>query len=336
MKLITFVIPSYNSEEYLHYALDSLIPGGEDIEVLVIDDGSKDNTLKIAKEYETKYPNIFKAIHQENKGHGGVINNGIKLATGKYFKVLDSDDWVDTDALKTILSFIKENDEPDLILANYTYYQGRENRGKTIRYKHFIQENKVITFNEVKRLPLQDNITLHSAIYKTEIIRKAKVELPEHMSYEDNLFVYYPMPFVNKLIYFDVSLYSYLIGRAGQSMEQKNLVKKYKDFIYCGNKIFNLYDITKYKKTNKGLYRIMMHHLVLNCILAVIHSRMNNTKEAKANLKKYMQDLKLSNKKQFRKVRRSFQFWCMSRPTIFGYLQMRFNLWLAHKVVKYN
>ena len=336
MKLLTFVVPSYNSEEYLHYALDSLIVGGDEIEVLVIDDGSKDNTLKIAKEYENKYPNIFRAVHQENKGHGGVINNGISLAKGKYFKVLDSDDWVDASSLKKIISFIRENDEPDLILTNYTYYQGRENKGLTIKFNHFIKEEKVVTFNEVKRFALQDNITLHSAMYKTEIIRKAKVELPEHRSYEDNLFVYYPLPFVKKLIYFNTSLYSYLIGRVGQSMEQKNLVKKYSDFIYCGEKIFNLYDITKYKKTNKGLYRIMLHHLALNCMLAVIHARTNNSKEAKVAYKQFIRNAKKSNKKQFQAVNRSFGYWSISRPTIFGYLQMRFCVWFAHKVVKYN
>lgn len=336
MKLITFVVPSYNSENYLHYALDSLISGGDEIEVLIIDDGSKDNTLKIAKQYEEKYPNIFRAIHQENTGHGGVINNGIKIATGKYFKVLDSDDWVDTNSLKEILSFIRNDDEPDLILTNYTYYQGRENRGKTIRFNRFIKERTKVTFNDVKRFALQDNITLHSAMYKTEIIKKANVSLPCHMSYEDNLFVYYPLPYVKKLIYFNLSLYSYLIGRVGQSMEQKNLLKRYADFIYCGEKVFNLYDITKYKKTDKGLYRIMLHHLVLNCMFVAIYSRTNGSKEAKLAYKKFKQNARKNNKKQFKTVNRSFGYWVLSRPTFIGYIQMKINVWIAHKVVKYN
>ena len=336
MKLISFVVPSYNSQEYLHYALDSLICGGDEIEVLIIDDGSKDDTLKIAQEYEKKYPNIFKAVHQENKGHGGGINNGLSLAKGKYFKVLDSDDWVDQDSLKEILSFIRNNDEPDLILANYVYYQGRENKGLTIKFNRYIEEKKVVTFDKVKPFLLHNNITLHSAIYKTSILKEAKVELPEHRSYEDNLFVYYPLPFVKKLVYINTPLYCYLIGREGQSMEQKNLVKKYYDFIYCGDKIFNLYDITKYKKTDKGLYRIMIHHLTLNCMLAVIHSRFNGSKEAVSQYKDFIKMAKKNNPKQFKAVNRRFGFWCISRSTIFGYLLMRFNVWVAHKVVKYN
>ena len=336
MKLITFVVPSYNSQEYLHYALDSLIPGGDEIEVLIINDGSKDDTLLVAKEYEKKYPNIFKAVNQENKGHGGGINTGLSLATGKYFKVLDSDDWVDSTALKKVLSFIKKSDEPDLIIANYVYYQGRENRGFTVKFNRFMEEEKVITFNEVKKFPLQNNITLHSAMYKTEVLKQAKVILPEHRSFEDNLFVYYPLPYVKKLVYINTTLYCYLIGRTGQSMEQSNLVKKYYDFIYCGQKIFNLYDITKFKKENKGLYRIMLHHLTLNCMLAVIHSRYNGSNEAKESYKNFLKESKTNNKKQFKAVSRRFGFWCVSRRTIFGYLLMKFNVWVAHKIVKYN
>ena len=104
--LITFAIPSYNSEEYLHIALDSLLGHEEEIEVLVIDDGSKDQTLKIAETYAEKYPNII-PIHQENKGHGGAINTAVEHAKGLYFKVLDSDDWVNKDALSALLEDIK-------------------------------------------------------------------------------------------------------------------------------------------------------------------------------------------------------------------------------------
>ena len=108
LKLITFGVPCYNSEEYMSHCIDSLLIGGEDIEIVIINDGSKDNTLKIAKEYEKKYPNIIKVVDKENGGHGSGVNKGLELATGLYYKVVDSDDWADENSLKEILQKIKE------------------------------------------------------------------------------------------------------------------------------------------------------------------------------------------------------------------------------------
>ena len=98
MKLLTFAIPSYNSQDYMEHCILSLLPGGDDVEILIVDDGSKDRTAEIADEYERKYPGIVRAIHQENGGHGEAVNAGIRNATGLFFKVVDSDDWVDYEA----------------------------------------------------------------------------------------------------------------------------------------------------------------------------------------------------------------------------------------------
>ena len=92
MKLLSFAIPCYNSESYMRNCIESILPGGEDVEIIIVDDGSKDKTAEIADEYQKKYPTIVKAIHQENGGHGEAVNTGIKNATGLYFKVVDSDD----------------------------------------------------------------------------------------------------------------------------------------------------------------------------------------------------------------------------------------------------
>ena len=108
MKLLTFTIPCYNSQDYMRHCIESILPGGEDVEILIVDDGSKDDTAAIADEYAEKYPTIVKAIHQENGGHGEAVNAGIRNATGLYFKVVDSDDWVDAEAYQKILAFLKE------------------------------------------------------------------------------------------------------------------------------------------------------------------------------------------------------------------------------------
>ena len=104
MKLLTFAIPSYNSQDYMEHCIESLLPGGEDVEILIVDDGSKDNTAEIADSYERKYPGIVRAIHQENGGHGEAVNAGIRNATGLFFKVVDSDGWVDYEAYRKVLA----------------------------------------------------------------------------------------------------------------------------------------------------------------------------------------------------------------------------------------
>ena len=103
MKLLSFVVPCYNSQEYMRHCIDTLLPGGEDVEILIVNDGSSDQTADIANEYEKKYPTICRAIHQPNKGHGGAVNAGIANASGIYLKVVDSDDWVNRAAYEKIL-----------------------------------------------------------------------------------------------------------------------------------------------------------------------------------------------------------------------------------------
>ena len=123
MKLLTFAIPCYNSQDYMENCIKSLLPGGDDVEILIIDDGSKDSTGDIADAYEKKYPGIIRATHQVNGGHGEAVNAGIRNATGLYFKVVDSDDWVDEEAYKKILDKLREltggNQTLDMFIANY-------------------------------------------------------------------------------------------------------------------------------------------------------------------------------------------------------------------------
>lgn len=125
MKLLSVVIPCYNSQEYMKYCIESLLPGGEDVELLIVNDGSSDKTTEIANEYAKAYPSIIRAIHQINGGHGEAVNTGIKNATGLYLKVVDSDDWVDTRAYLKILNILKEftneNKSIDMFISNFVY-----------------------------------------------------------------------------------------------------------------------------------------------------------------------------------------------------------------------
>ena len=104
MKLLSVAVPCYNSQDYMEKCINSILVGGEDVEILIVDDGSTDKTAEIADKYERDYPEIVRAIHKENGGHGDAVNTGYRNATGKYFKVCDSDDWLDVKACELLVN----------------------------------------------------------------------------------------------------------------------------------------------------------------------------------------------------------------------------------------
>src|SRR5574344_249326 len=336
-KLITFVIPAYNSAPYLHFAVDSLLPFGEQIEVLIIDDGSKDETGAIADDYAKTYP-FIRAIHQPNGGHGEGINHGLKEAQGLYFKVLDSDDWVDEDALRKLLHHITtHNAWADLYLTNYVYWQGRNHRGQVISYRYlFWGKQRDGSWKNLRNFKYSSNITLHSAMYKTSVLREAKVHCPQHVSYEDNYFVYAPMPFVRNISYVDADLYQYLIGREGQSMENTTCIRKYFDFIVDGQLIFDAADLIKIRKENHALFRAMYHHLLLNFVMVPTFARLNGSPEAKEDLKAFWAHCRNSNPRFYRFVRSHWALISLTMPGKAGVKAVKFDYKLAHKLVKCN
>ena len=155
MKLMTFAIPCYNSQDYMENCIKSLLPGGDDVEILIIDDGSKDSTGDIADAYEKKYPGIIRAIHQVNGGHGEAVNAGIRNATGLYFKVVDSDDWVDGEAYKKILDKLREltggNQTLDMFIANYVYEKEGVRHKKVMHYTN-LPKDQIFTSSDCYRI----------------------------------------------------------------------------------------------------------------------------------------------------------------------------------------
>lgn len=125
MKLLSIAIPCYNSAAYMRKCVDSLLPGGEDVEIIIVNDGSKDDTPVIAEEYRERFPSIVKVVNKENGGHGSAVNAGIEQASGLYFKVVDSDDWVSQSAYIQILNKLKEllrgGNSIDMFISNFVY-----------------------------------------------------------------------------------------------------------------------------------------------------------------------------------------------------------------------
>lgn len=224
-KEITFVIPCYNSADYMDHCIDSILRGQGDIEIIIVNDGStRDNTAEKADQWAAQQPGVIKVIHQENKGHGGAVMAGLREASGVYFKVVDSDDWLDPVALNLMLSklrhFISSGSPVDLVVANYVYEHTNSGTQKVIRYRHMMPKNRIFTWNELGFSGPGQNILMHAATFRTQILRDSGVELPEHTFYVDNIFVYVPLPSVQTLYYLPVNLYRYFIGRDDQSVNE--------------------------------------------------------------------------------------------------------------------
>ncbi|MEE1114769.1 MAG: glycosyltransferase family 2 protein [Eubacterium sp.] len=230
MKLLSVTVPCYNSEGYMRHCIESLLPGGEDVEILIVDDGSvKDRTAEIADEYQEKYPTIVRAIHQENKGHGGAVNTGIENATGIYFKVVDSDDWVDAAAYQKVLAAIRKivrgPEAVDVIFSNYVYNKESSKRKNFVmRYQKFFPQDKVFGWDEMKHMDPYHYVLMHSIIYRTDLLREVGLKLPEHTFYVDNLYAYIPFSKVRTMYYCYCNLYQYFIGRADQSVNETVMI----------------------------------------------------------------------------------------------------------------
>ena len=230
MKLLSVAVPCYNSQEYMKNCIDSLLEGQDLVEIIIVDDGSKDNTAAIADEYAAKYPDIVKAVHQENGGHGEAVNTGLRNATGLYFKVVDSDDWVNKEAYLAILDKLREitggPQTLDMMISNFVYEKQGAKRKKVMRYKSYMPENKIFTWKEMGRMPVGKYILMHSVIYRTGLLRDCGLELPKHTFYVDNLFVYQPLPHVQTMYYMDVNFYRYFIGREDQSVHEDVMIRR--------------------------------------------------------------------------------------------------------------
>lgn len=218
MKYITFTIPCYNSENYMRRCVDSLLVGGEDVEILIIDDGSSDRTGAIADEYEMLYPNIVKAVHKPNGGHGSGVNKGLELAHGLYYKVVDSDDWFDRDAYLKMLDKIKSFEVaqfPDLIICNYVYDHLDEGIQKPMNYRNVFPTEKMCNWNTIGHFHPSQYLIMHALMFQTKVLRQSGIKLPEHTFYVDNLFSYQPLPYAKNL-YYPVSLLPWKGRSVGQ------------------------------------------------------------------------------------------------------------------------
>ena len=284
MKDITFTVPCYNSEEYMEHCIDTLLSADERAEIIIVDDGSTDGTAAIADEYAEKYPSIIKAIHQENGGHGEAVNTGLRNATGLYFKVVDSDDWVSISAYKEILKTLENlaGARPlvDMLISNFVYEKEGQKHKKVMSYRSAFPQDRVFTWDDVKFLLKGQYILMHSVIYRTKLLRECELRLPNHTFYVDNIFVYHPLPYVKYLYYMNVNFYRYYIGREDQSVNEKVMISRLDQQLKVNYLMIDDYKLTDPRQIpNRKLRHYMKNYLEIIMVVSSIIAIRSGTKE---------------------------------------------------------
>ncbi len=282
MKILSVAIPSYNSEAYLENCVESILAAGDGIEILIVNDGSTDRTGEIADDYARRYPTRIRAIHQQNAGHGGAVNTGIQHAGGFYFKVVDSDDWVNPETLKDAVDILqtlyKQRDYVDMFLANFVYDKVGVTEKKIMHYNGVIPSGRIISWSDMKHFRPGKYILMHSVIFRLDVLRQSKLELPTHTFYVDNLFVYQPLPYVERIYYMDACIYHYFIGREEQSVNEKNMIARIDQQLTVNRLMME--NVRLLSIDDKKLKQYLLHYLTIVTTVSSVLLIKSGTKEA--------------------------------------------------------
>lgn len=308
MTVLSVVVPSYNSAGWMERCVDSLLAlGAGDIEVLIVDDGSTDATGAIADCYEAANPGIVRAIHKANGGHGSTINTGMALARGEYFKVVDSDDWVDVAAfaslLETLRGFAETATSVDLVVSNFVYEKVGRRHKRAVSYRNVLPKGRVFGWDHVGRFRASQYLMMHSLVYRTEVLRESGLRLPEHTFYVDNLYVYEPLLSVRTMFYLDVDLYRYFIGRPDQSVNEKVMIRRIDQQLKVNRMMMDV-PVSPYAVPD-ALYRYLLHHLRIVCVISSTMLLRSGRDEDFARKVELWRELRYDDPEVYRRLRRS-------------------------------
>ena len=338
MKYISFAIPCYNSQDYMAHAIESILPGGDEVEIIIVNDGSKDKTSQSAHEYMDKYPDIIKVIDKENGGHGDAVNAGLANASGKYFKVVDSDDWVDEEALHKILMLMRhleeDNEQIDMLISNYVYEKVGVTHKKCIHYRNVLPQDEVFRWDDIGHFRLDQYILMHSVIYRTDMLKLSQMRLPKHTFYVDNIYVYYPLPHVRKIYYLDVDFYRYFIGREDQSVNEKVMIARVDQQIFVTKTMIDMYQLKKV--TSKKLRQYMINYLAIMMTVSSILLIRSKEKENLEKKKELWLYLKKRDMKTYIKIRYGILGQTMNIPGKSGRKISSLAYTVARRIIGFN
>ena len=338
-KLLTLAVPAYNAGSFLHQCLDTLVDAGSALEVLVVNDGSKDNTLEVARAYQQKYPDVIVAVDQQNRNWGGVINHALELAKGEYFYVVDSDDWLDRRAMEDVMAYVRSqvgrSAPTDLVIANYVYEKVHESTRTIMHYRNVFPEGREFGWSEVGHFNPSQYLLMHSVIYRTELLRGMGLQLPKHTFYVDNIFVYVPLPHVKTIYYLDVDMYRYFIGRDDQSVNESVMMGRIDQQLRVTRIMIDSVQLPG-DVPEKRLERYMENYLSMMMCICSIFLRMINTVDAEDERDAIWRYLKENNSDVYRRVRHSVLNMGTNLPTNLGRKIGITGYHVAQRIFKFN
>ena len=302
--------------------IKSILPVGEDVEILIVDDGSqKDRTPQIADSYAARYPGIVKAVHQENGGHGEAVNTGLRNATGLYYKVVDSDDWVNTKGLVKIVQRMKQLEEQggvDFLLANFVYDKVGAKHKKLMRFTNVFPQDEVFEWDAMKHMHQTQYILMHNIFYRTQMLKDCGLELPKHTFYVDNIFAFQPLVYVKKLYYMDVNLYHYFIGREDQSVNEKVMIGRIDQQIRVNKIMIDVMAAEDFSDKSSKLKKYMTIYLTKIMTVTSIMLILAGTEEALEKKKDVWDYLKEKDPALYKTIHGSLFGIAMNLPGKFG------------------
>ena len=337
-KILTVAIPCYNSQDYVRRALDSVVRSHPLVDVLVVDDGSTDQTAEIAKEYQRRYPDVVRYLYKENGGHGDAVIAGLHEAQGLYYKVLDSDDWLNTEALCEIVAFLKtEYDRKktyDMVIGNYVYEKVGAKKKREVSYGHVLPVEREFTWKEIGTFSLGQYILMHSVIYRTQLLISCGLTLPKHTFYVDNLFVYYPLPFVKNIYYFDRDLYHYFIGREDQSVNEKRLLERVDQQVRVAYEMYGMHELCEIKQPRLRYY--MSQYCVIMATICSSLYVMKGTPEALQKRKEFWDTVCSRYAGQYEYMRRQWLVRATKKDGVIWNRIIRIGYAIAKRIYYFN
>ena len=323
-KILSIIIPTYNAEKFLDKGLSSFLADDNSIlnkiEVIVVNDGKPDNSVEVAQKYVDRYPNVFKILNKKNGGHGSAINAGVKAITGEYFKVVDADDWVNTEVLKETVTYLEnlsvDNERAaDVILMSYrSYVLQREGTDEYPYDDKFIKYSGGPYTAEYVNDHLYDfwwGLSLHGVIYNTQFYRNIGRSLIEGVFYEDQEFSIVPMAYARNIYAYDKPLYEYRVGDVNQSVSLESSLKRLDHYekvimrlVEAGNDEAHFSNGGKalwFSKTTKFINDYMQLCLIRNPDKGQLRKR----------IKALLKEIKQNNKDIYDCVYRNYKVFCV-------------------------
>ena len=222
MKILSIIIPTYNMSMYIRSCIESLlIDKMEDLDIIVVNDGSTDDSSAIAHEYAGRFPDSIRVLDKDNGNYGSCINVGLEIAKGKYVKILDADDTFDINVFAFYVQKLREIDV-DLVLNDCCIVSSAGKVLKKVKFDKLIDGEDSLIENSLCNFPYR-SIMMHNVAYRTQLIKECDYHQTEGISYTDDEWIFLPMIHVEKLLYFAHPLYHYLVGRSGQTVDDINI-----------------------------------------------------------------------------------------------------------------